>query len=118
MAIFDYDNDGKMDLYFATGTFLPRGSRLTPSNRLYKNLGGGRFRDETQSSGLDFTGYCHGVIVGDIDNDGDQDIFLANYGPNALYLNLGNGKFSNISNSSLVDHFGWSSSRGVSRLRQ
>ena len=47
----------------------------------------------TEASGLGFAGFCHGVVVGDIDNDGDQDVFLCNYGPNVLYLNNGDGTF-------------------------
>ncbi len=93
VAIFDYDNDGLMDIYFASCTLLPLGTSVNGPNRLYKNLGNGKFRDVTDSSGLGFRGFCHGIIVGDIDNDGDQDVFLCNYGPNVLYLNNGNGTF-------------------------
>jgi len=80
VAMFDYDGDGLLDLYFATATPLPVGSAEMGANRLYKNLGGGRFADTTGSSGLGFRGFCHGVVVGDVDNDGDQDVFLCNYG--------------------------------------
>src|SRR5262249_49782518 len=66
------------------------------SNRLYKNLGGGKFRDETERAGLGFRGYCHGITVGDIDNDGDPDLFLSNYGGDALFVNNGNGTFNEI----------------------
>ena len=72
VAIFDYDGDGKLDLYFATCTLLPLGTAEKGPNRLYKNMGDGTFRDVTESSGLGFAGFCHGIIVGDIDNDGDQ----------------------------------------------
>ncbi len=90
VAIFDYDNDGKLDLYFATGTLLPLGTARNGSNRLYKNLGDNHFQDATEASGLGFAGYCHGIVAGDIDNDGDQDVFLCNYGSNVLFLNNGN----------------------------
>ena len=53
----------------------------------------------TESSGLGFRGFCHGIIAGDIDNDGDPDVFLCNYGPNVLYLNNGDGTFRDISHS-------------------
>jgi hypothetical protein len=109
VAMFDHDGDGKLDLYFATATLLPLGTTTKGPNRLYKNLGDGRFRDMTEASGLGFQGYCHGIVVGDIDNDGDQDVFLCNYGPNVLYLNRGDGTFEDISKSAGVDRSGWSS---------
>jgi hypothetical protein len=110
VAIFDFDNDGEMDLYFATGNFLPLDPARAVPNRLYRNLGGGRFQDVTERSGLGFRGYCHGVIVGDIDNDGDQDVFLCNYGGDAFFLNNG-GTFTDISASAGVTQPGtWSSS--------
>ncbi|HEY2156403.1 MAG TPA: CRTAC1 family protein, partial [Isosphaeraceae bacterium] len=85
------------------------GSRKTGPNKLYKNLGGGKFKDVTKESGLGFEGYCHGIIAGDLDNDGDQDVFLCNCGPNKLYLNNGNGTFTDISKSAGIDRDGWSS---------
>ncbi len=97
VAIFDFDNDGKMDLCFATGNLLPIDPARAGANRLYRNTGGGRFEDVTERSGLGFRGYCHGVITGDVDNDGDQDVFLCNFGGDALFLNNGNGTFSDIS---------------------
>ena len=57
----------------------------------------------TEASGLGFAGFCHGVVVGDIDNDGDQDVFLCNYGPNVLYLNNGDGTFTDISKAAGID---------------
>ncbi len=111
VAIFDFDKDGKPDLYFATGNTFPLDPPRAVSNRLYKNLGGGRFRDVTESSGLGFRGYCHGVAIGDVDNDGDPDVFLANYGGDALFLNNGDGTFTDISRSAGVRQPGtWSSS--------
>jgi hypothetical protein len=109
VALFDYDGDGRLDLYFATATPLPLGTSHTPPNRLYKNLGGGRFRDVTAESGLVFAGFCHGIIAGDLDNDGDPDVFLCNYGPNALFLNHGDGTFREISHAAGIDEPGWSS---------
>jgi hypothetical protein len=108
VAIFDYDNDGKLDLYFATGTLLPLRSVRKGPNRLYKNLGDNHFRDVTDSSGLGFVGYCHGIVVGDIDNDGDPDVFLCNYGTNVLYLNNGDGTFKDISTEAGIGGFHWS----------
>lgn len=109
VAMFDYDNDGRLDLYFATCKLIPGGSPKGPKNRLFKNLGGGKFQDMTDASGLGFAGFCHGIIVGDIDNDGDQDVFLCNYGPNVLFLNNGEGTFKDISHAAGIDVPGWSS---------
>jgi hypothetical protein len=111
VALFDYDNDGKLDVYFATGNLLPLDPARALPNRLYKNLGAGRFRDVTEGSGLGFRGYCHGAISGDIDNDGDQDLFLCNYGGDALFLNNGDGSFREIGQAAGVRQPGtWSSS--------
>jgi hypothetical protein len=110
VAVFDYDNDGLLDIYFATATLLPLGTAEKGPNRLYKNLGNGHFRDVTAASGLGFRGFCHGIITGDIDNDGDQDVFLCNYGSNVLYQNNGDGTFKDISKSAGIDAPNWSSS--------
>ncbi len=111
VAVFDYDGDGKVDLYFATGNSLPLAASPAASNRLYKNLGGGKFRDDTALAGLGFRGYCHGITVGDIDNDGDSDLFLSNYGGDALYINQGNGTFREVGQSAGIWRAGtWSSS--------
>ena len=109
VAFFDYNNDGKLDVYFATATLLPLGTATKGPNRLFKNLGDGKFEDATESSGLGYTGFCHGIIAGDIDNDGDQDVFLCNYGSNVLYQNNGDGTFTDISKGAGVDRVGWSS---------
>ena len=90
---------------------LPLSVPPAASNRLYKNLGGGKFRDETDRSGLGFRGYCHGITVGDIDNDGDPDVFLSNYGGDALFLNNGDGTFTEIGRAAGIWRPGtWSSS--------
>ena len=109
VAVFDYDSDGKLDLYFATATLLPLGTARKGSNRLFKNLGGNKFQDVTESAGVGFTGFCHGIVVGDIDNDDDPDVFLCNYGANVLFLNNGDGTFRDISESAGVDRPNWSS---------
>jgi hypothetical protein len=113
VAIFDYDNDGLMDLYFATATTLPLGTSVQGPNRLFKNLGGGKFEDRTEASGLGYRGYCHGIITGDLDNDGDHDVVLCNYGPNVLYLNNGDGTFKDISRESGIGVENWSSGGAV-----
>ena len=110
VALFDFDGDGRLDLYFATFAPLPRpdGAGPGPTNKLYRNLGDGHFADATAAAGLGFAGYCHGIIVGDVDNDGDPDVFLANFGGNALFRNEGNGTFRDISRQAGVDRPGWS----------
>ena len=62
----------------------------------------------TEASGLGFAGYCHGIVVGDIDNDGDQDVFLCNYGANVLFLNNGDGTFKDISKAAGIGGSNWS----------
>jgi enediyne biosynthesis protein E4 len=109
VAVFDYDNDGKLDLYFATATLLPVGIAKKGSNRLFKNLGGNKFQDVTASARVGFAGFCHGIVVGDIDNDDDPDVFLCNYGANVLFLNNGDGTFLDISKSAGIDRPNWSS---------
>ena len=109
VAIFDYDGDGRLDLYFATQTQLPLGTAESGPNRLYRNLGGGKYEDATEKSGLGFRGFCHGIIVGDVDNDGDPDVFLCNYGSNKLYVNEGDGTFRDASATAGVDRPSWSS---------
>jgi hypothetical protein len=108
VALFDFDNDGRLDLYFATATRLPVGTARTGANRLYRNVGGSRFQDVTEQSGVGFAGYCQGIAVGDIDNDGDQDLFLCNYRSNVLYLNRGDGTFQDISKRAGIAGTGWS----------
>ena len=113
VAILDYDNDGRTDLYFATATRLPVGSFQSGPNRLYRNRGNNQFEDATARSGLGYVGYCQGLAAGDIDNDGDLEVFLCNYGSNVLYLNMGNGRFVDITKSAGFDQPGWSTSRGI-----
>jgi hypothetical protein len=109
VAMFDFDGDGRLDLYFATCNPLPKIAGPQSRNRLYRNRGDGTFADATERSGLGFAGFCHGIIAGDIDNDGDADVFLCNYGSNALFLNSGDGTFRDISHGAGIDARSWSS---------
>ncbi|MBW8039047.1 MAG: CRTAC1 family protein [Planctomycetes bacterium] len=97
LALFDYDNDGDVDIYFLNGSPL-KGTRFRkkPTNALYRNDGGWKFTDVTRQAGVGDTGYGLGVAVADYDNDGDQDIYLNNHGPNVLYRNNGDGTFSDV----------------------
>ena len=103
LALFDYDNDGDIDIYFLNGAAL-KGSKLKtpPKNALYRNEGGWKFNDVTKEAGVGDRNYGLGVAVGDYDNDGDLDIYLNNHGPNVLYRNNGNGTFSDVTNQAGV----------------
>jgi hypothetical protein len=103
LALFDYDNDGDVDIYFLNGAPL-KGTRfkVPPKNALYRNDGKWKFTDVTEQSGLGDTGYGLGVCVADYDNDGDQDVYLNNYGPNVLYRNNGDGTFTDVTESAGV----------------
>jgi len=98
VAVFDYDNDGREDLYFLTGTPL-RGTAatVTPHNRLYRNEGGMRFADVTDRAGVASAGYGLGVAAADYDNDGHLDLYVNTFGTNFLFHNNGNGTFTEAS---------------------
>ena len=92
VAIFDYDNDGLPDILLVNGDrFQDNGAPPTPV--LYHNLGGLRFEDVTKKSGLTHKGWGQGVCAGDIDNDGNVDVFITGWGQNTLYHNRGDGTF-------------------------
>ena len=101
-AWIDYDRDGWVDLYLATGKYhdgVSEGERprTAPMNRLYRNRGDGTFEDVTVKAGVGCeTCFSIGVTVGDYDNDGWSDIYVANHGPNVLYRNLGDGTFTDV----------------------
>jgi len=105
LALFDYDDDGDIDIYFLNGAPL-KGTKAeaVPRNALYRNEGGWSFTDVTEEAGVGDTGYGLGVAVGDYDNDGDLDIYLNNYGPNVLYCNNGDGTFTDVTKKAGVDN--------------
>ncbi len=92
-AFLDYDNDGDLDIYLLNGSPRDTPGKTPWKNRLFRQNGKGIFEDVTDSSGLGDPGYGMGVAVGDLDNDGDLDVYISNYGPDALYFNNGDGTF-------------------------
>ncbi|MFH1920993.1 MAG: CRTAC1 family protein [Planctomycetota bacterium] len=97
LALFDYNADGLVDIYFLNGAPLP-GTRVDvpPGNALYRNEGSWKFTDVTAEAGVGDTGFGLGVTVGDYDNDGDPDLYLNNYGLNVLYRNNADGTFTDV----------------------
>ena len=99
VAVFDFNNDEKPDIFFVNGARQPALDKPDPSwfNRLYRNNGDGTFTDVTRSAGLTGAGFGIGAAVADYDNDGWEDLFLAGVDRNVLYRNLGDGTFADVS---------------------
>ncbi len=99
VAVFDYDNDGYLDIFFTNGADIHTLKKDSPkySNHLFHNNGDGTFTDVTAKAGLAGTGYDVGVAIGDYDNDGFKDIFVAGVYRNTLYHNNGDGTFTDVS---------------------
>jgi hypothetical protein len=97
VAFLDYDNDGWLDLFFSNGSRL-EGFKdgPAPASHLFRNLRDGRFADVTAQAGVGHAGWGGGVCAGDIDNDGNIDMFVAYWGANRLYHNNGKGAFEEI----------------------
>ncbi len=112
VAVLDYDNDGALDIYLIDGGFHGDDDQTenTIRNRLYRRNPSGAYDDVTDASGLGDTGYGMGCAAGDIDNDGDVDVFVTNYGPDALYRNNGDGTFTDISKSGGISDDAWGAS--------
>jgi enediyne biosynthesis protein E4 len=97
VALFDYDNDGWLDIFLVNGTTLegfPKGRE--PINHLYRNNKNGTFTDVTEKANLARGGWGQGACVGDFDNDGYDDLFVTYWGQNALYRNNRNGSFTDV----------------------
>jgi hypothetical protein len=96
-GFLDYDNDGWPDIFLVNGTYWPghENDRKSPTPRLYRNLGNGKFKDVTTAAGLDFTIYGMGCAFADYDSDGDCDIYLTAVGNNKLLRNDG-GRFADV----------------------
>ncbi|MFN8686292.1 MAG: CRTAC1 family protein [Acidobacteriota bacterium] len=113
LAIFDYNNDGRPDLFFANGASLPSLRKETKhANRLYRNDGGWRFHDVTAEAGLAGEGYAMGAAAGDFDGDGQMDLVVAGLKRITLYRNLGNGKFTDVTAGSGIRMDEWAVAAG------
>ncbi len=119
VALFDYDNDGRLDLFFVNtaeiGDPSPLGlvpQKTSPKywNRLYHQKPDGTFEDVTEKAGLQGAGYGMGVAVGDYDNDGYEDLYVTGYPHNHLYHNNGNGTFTDVTEQAGVAGDNWSTS--------
>ncbi|MFK8029867.1 MAG: CRTAC1 family protein [Gammaproteobacteria bacterium] len=124
LAVFDFDNDGDLDIYLIQGAMADARLNVSESvfgipdgpltNRLFRNemvpLGKLEFTDVSEASGLDHDGYGMGAATGDVDNDGDVDVYLTNFGDNVFYLNNGDGTFSDVTKASGINSPGWSTS--------
>lgn len=109
VATFDYNNDGRTDIFFTNGAELPSHVKTGPRfwNRLYRNDGGMKFTDVTEETGLAGAGYSMGAAAADYDNDGLVDLFVAGVRVNRLYHNLGNGKFQDVTLESGIQDDWW-----------
>ena len=107
----DFDRDGWSDLYLPQGgNPSERVGPTQPADRLYHNVGGTSFVDVTSLSGIDERGYSQGVAVGDFDDDGFDDIYVTNVGPNSFFRNQGDGTFVEIAHDLSIAGNLWSSS--------
>jgi hypothetical protein len=104
VALFDYDNDGRLDIYLCNGASIPGLEKSDPrfSNRLYRNRAGLVFEDVTAQAGVGGAGYSMGVAAGDYDRDGWTDLYVTGVNRNILYRNRGDGSFADVTASAAV----------------
>ena len=110
LAIFDFDNDGWMDIYLVNGSTYAalKGKEAPPRAALYRNKGNGTFADVTAKAGVANERWGFGVAAGDFNNDGWVDLYVANHGANRLYHNNGDGSFTDVAPQAGVTAGGWS----------
>jgi hypothetical protein len=104
VAVFDYNNDGLLDIFFTNGAAIPSLEKTDPSywNRLYRNNGDGTFTDVTEQAGVKGVGYSMGVAAGDYDNDGFVDLYITGVNRNQLLHNNGDGTFTDLTDKAGV----------------
>ena len=104
VAVFDYNNDGLLDIFFTNGAAIPSLEKTDPSywNRLYRNNGDGTFTDVTEQAGVKGVGYSMGVAAGDYDNDGFVDLYVTGVNRNQLLHNNGDGTFTDVTDKAGV----------------
>jgi hypothetical protein len=109
IAAFDYNNDGRSDLFFANGAAMPSLVKTDShfSNRLYRNDGKGRFTDVTAETGLSGSGFAIGAAAADFDNDGFPDLFVSGVHESHLYHNLGGKRFADVTAKSGIEDHDW-----------
>jgi hypothetical protein len=110
VALFDYDNDGLLDIYLLNGSTIAaeKGKEKPARAALYHNLGNWKFEDVTDKAGVANERWGMGVSVGDYDNDGYADMYVGNFGVSRLYHNNGNGTFTDVASKLGVARKGWS----------
>jgi hypothetical protein len=110
VAVFDYDGDGRPDIYLLNGSTMAamQGKEKPPRAALYRNLGNWKFEDVTEKAGVANERWGMGVAIGDYDNDGRPDIFVGNFGVSRLYHNNGDGTFTDVAEKLGVARKGWS----------
>jgi hypothetical protein len=115
VCVFDYDGDGLQDIFFVQGGPLPGWQGAPPRAALYRNLGHGRFEDVTAAAGVADEGrYGMGCVAGDIDGDGDRDLYVTGYDRNRMYRNNGDGTFTDVTDRAGVGGKGlWGASAAM-----
>jgi tetratricopeptide (TPR) repeat protein len=117
VGLFDYDNDGWLDIYFVNGCVIPFESKAPPHpNRLYRNQADGTFRDVTAKAGVGGQGYGMGCAVGDYDNDDDLDLLVTGLDRTILYRNRGDGTFEDVTARAGVVTDRWTTAAGFGDL--
>jgi hypothetical protein len=114
VAVFDYDGDGRPDIYFTNGAEIPSLEKSAAKywNRLYRNEGNWKFHDVTEAAGVAGVGYSMGAAAADYDNDGRADLFVAGVNRNILYHNLGGGRFEDVTAKAGIASGEWAVAAG------